>query len=381
MTTRYDTAPIGKIEQDASTGFLHIKDVPIARVGVFPYRRADGSIEMEAKLPDDLLADESVASANNKAITNDHPSELVNANNFEQYGKGVTAGNAHVDGDRIKVDMTITDAGLIKQISDGKEELSIGFVTEVVDHPGEYQGIKYDSMQQNIQINHVAVVNRGRAGHTVRLTGDSAIMDDSKGGNDTMETTMVMLDGKNITVAVNDADTVTQANNSNSSLQEQLKAAEAKVAELKAELEKSNGSNDANKKAADENKAKADSLDAENKKLQGQLDQFKGDSIDKMVESRLNLLAQAKPFIGDSFDITGKTDREIKVAAIKAENDSFDDKDQSDDYVNAFYDSMISLSKKPSVVGYTGAHTDGADKLTELRDSRYDLYKKFNKED
>ena len=356
MTTRYDTAPIGKIEQDASTGFLHIKDVPIARVGVFPYRRADGSIEMEAKLPDDLLADESVASANNKAITNDHPSELVNANNFEQYGKGVTAGNAHVDGDRIKVDMTITDAGLIKQISDGKEELSIGFVTEVVDHPGEYQGIKYDSMQQNIQINHVAVVNRGRAGHTVRLTGDSAIMDDSKGGNDTMETTMVMLDGKNITVAVNDADTVTQANNSNSSLQEQLKA-------------------------ADENKAKADSLDAENKKLQGQLDQFKGDSIDKMVESRLNLLAQAKPFIGDSFDITGKTDREIKVAAIKAENDSFDDKDQSDDYVNAFYDSMISLSKKPSVVGYTGAHTDGADKLTELRDSRYDLYKKFNKED
>lgn len=381
MTTRYDTAPIGKIEQDPSTGFLHIKDVPIARVGVFPYRRADGSIEMEAKLPDDLLADESVASANNKAITNDHPSELVNANNFKQYGKGVTAGNAHVDGDRIKVDMTITDAGLIKQISDGKEELSIGFVTEVVDHRGEYQGIKYDSMQQNIQINHVAVVNRGRAGHTVRLTGDSAIMDDSKGGNDTMETTMVMLDGKNITVAVNDADTVTQANNSNSSLQEQLKAAEAKVAELKAELEKSNGSNDANKKAADENKAKADSLDAENKKLQGQLDQFKGDSIDKMVESRLNLLAQAKPFIGDSFDITGKTEREIKVAAIKAENDSFDDKDQSDDYVNAFYDSMISLSKKPSVVGYTGTHTDGADKLTELRDSRYDLYKKFNKED
>lgn len=230
MTTRYDTATIGKIEQDADTGFIHIKDVPIARVGVFPYRRADGSIEMEAKLPSDLLADEAVASANNKAITDNHPSELVNADNFSQYGKGVTADNAHVDGDRIRVDMTITDSDLIHQIADGKEELSIGFVTEVVPQSGDYQGVKYDSMQRNIQINHVAVVNRGRAGHSVRLTGDSAMMTDE--GGTTMETTKVLLNGTNITVLADDADTVTKANSENSSLQDQLKAAKSKVAEL-----------------------------------------------------------------------------------------------------------------------------------------------------
>lgn len=372
MTTRYDTATIGKIEQDADTGFIHIKDVPIARVGVFPYRRADGSVEMEAKLPSDLLADEAVASANNKAITDNHPSELVNAGNFSQYGKGVTADNAHVDGDRIRVDMTITDSDLIRQIADGKEELSIGFVTEVVPQSGDYQGVKYDSMQRNIQINHVAVVNRGRAGHSVRLTGDSAMMTDE--GGTTMETTKVLLNGTNITVLADDADTVTKANSENSSLQDQLKTAKAKVASLEAEIEKQKGSSDANKKSAEDNKAKADSLEAENGKLTKQLENYKGDSIDEMVTKRMNLVEQAKPYLGDSFDIKGKSDREIKVAAIQAQNDGFDDKDRSDEYVDAFYDSMIELGKKSGVSGFI-QHGDGADKLSELQESRYNLSK------
>ncbi|MGO2858843.1 MAG: DUF2213 domain-containing protein [Lactiplantibacillus plantarum] len=373
--TRYDTAPIGKIVEDASTGFLHVNDVPIARVGVFPYQKADGSIEMEAKLPQDLLADETIQSANNKAITDNHPSELVTAGNYTKYGKGITADNAHTDGNRVRVDMTITDPTLIKEIKDGKQELSIGFITEVVPQSGNYQGMQYDSMQRNIQINHVAVVDRGRAGHSVRITGDSAIMtdDDPKGGKQSMETTKVMLDGANITVATEDADTATQANSSLASLKTQLAAAQAKVKDLQAQIEKANGSASDNKKAADSAQAKADALDATVKDLQSKLDNFKGDSIDKLAEARVALIKQATPFVGDSFDFNGKTDKDIKVAAIKAKNDSFDEKEKSDDYINAFYDSMLAIANKPGVVGFTGGHGDGADELKKLQEARYHL--------
>ena len=376
-TTRYDTAPIGKVVEDADTGFLHVNDVPIARVGVFPYQKADGSIEMEAKLPQDLLADEAVSSANNKAVTDNHPSELVNTQNYAKYGKGITADNAHTDGDRVKVDMTITDPTLIKEIKDGKQELSIGFVTEVVPQSGSYQGMQYDSMQRNIQINHVAVVDRGRAGHSVRITGDSAIMTDKKelkGGKQHMETTKVMLDGANITVAAEDADTATKANSSIDSLKQQLAAAQAKVKDLQAQIERANGSASDNKKAADSAQAKADSLDATVKELQAKLDNFKGDSIDKLAEARVALIAQAKPFVGDSFDFKGKSDKDIKIAAIQAKNDGFDGKDKSDDYINAFYDSMLALSKQAGIVGFTNTNRgDGDANLTKLAESRYHL--------
>lgn len=373
MTTRYDTAPIGKVVEDSSTGFLHVKDVPIARVGVFPYQKADGSIEMEAKLPDDLLADTAIDSANNKAITDNHPTELVNRDNFSQYGKGITANNAHTDGNRIKVDMSITDPTLIQEIKDGKQELSIGFVTELVPQSGEYQGVKYDSMQRNIQINHVAVVDRGRAGSSIRITGDSAIMTDKEGGNTNMDTTKVMLDGANITVAVSDADTVTSSNNSLASLKTQLAAAQAQVKDLQAKIEKAGGDVADSKKSADENKAKADSLEATNKELTAKLEKFKGDSIDTKVAERMELLTQAQPFVGDSYDFKGKTDRDIKVAAIQAKNDTFDGKDKSDDYVNAYYDSMVAQAQETGVVGYIGTHTDGADDLTKLQNSRYHM--------
>lgn len=373
MTTRYDTAPIGKVVEDSSTGFLHVKDVPIARVGVFPYQKADGSIEMEAKLPDDLLADTAIDSANNKAITDNHPTELVNRDNFSQYGKGITANNAHTDGNRIKVDMSITDPTLIQEIKDGKQELSIGFVTELVPQSGEYQGVKYDSMQRNIQINHVAVVDRGRAGSSIRITGDSAIMTDKEGGNTNMDTTQVMLDGANITVAVSDADTVTSSNNSLASLKTQLAAAQDQVKDLQAKIEKAGGDVADSKKSADENKAKADSLEATNKELTAKLEKFKGDSIDTKVAERMELLTQAQPFVGDSYDFKGKTDRDIKVAAIQAKNDTFDGKDKSDDYVNAYYDSMVAQAQETGVVGYIGTHTDGADDLTKLQNSRYHM--------
>lgn len=374
MPARYDTALISKISKDPNTGFLHAKNVPIARVGVFPYRTVNNDVVMEAKLPTELLSDSTVESANSKPITDGHPSELVTAENSKALMKGFTAENAHVDGEMVKVDMTITDADLIKEIGDGKEELSIGFKTEVVPVQGEYQGVHYDSVQRNIQINHVAVVDRGRAGHSVRITGDSAEMVIEDKG-ESMETTKVMLDGANVTVAMADADQVAKSNTDLASLKKQLADAQAKVKELQDQINKVQGKADTAdemKKKADEAQAKADAADKQIAELQGKLKSYEGDGLDKMIEAKLALEKDAKPFLGDSYDFKGKSDKDIKIAVIKAIDDGFDAENRSDDYINAFFDAV--KVNKPVTVG-VGAKpkADAQDPAAEALTARYGL--------
>lgn len=377
MPARYDTALINKISKDPNTGFLHAKNVPIARVGVFPYRTVNNDVVMEAKLPTELLSDSTVESANSKPITDGHPTQLVTADNSKELMKGFTAENAHVDGDMVKVDMTITDADLIKEIGDGKEELSIGFKTEVVPVQGEYQGIHYDSVQKNIQINHVAVVDKGRAGHSVRITGDSAEMV-IKDKGESMETTKVMLDGANVTVALADADQVAKSNTDLADLKKQLADAQAKVKELQDQIEKVQGkadSADELQKKADEAQAKADAADKQIEELQGKLKSYEGDGLDKMIEAKLALEKDAKPFLGDSYDFAGKSDKDIKIAVIKAIDDGFDAKNKSSDYINAFFDAV--KVNKPVTIGATNQpKTDAQDPAAEALAARYGLANK-----
>lgn len=350
MITRYDTATINKFSVDSQTGYIHVKDVPIARVGVFPYLKANGDQVMEAKLPADLLTDSAVESANYKPITDDHPSELVNISNSDRYMKGMTAGNAHVDGDKIKVDMTLTDSALIKEIQGGKQELSIGFQTDVVPVKGTYKGMQYDSAQKNIQINHVAVVKRGRAGHSVRLTGDSAEMViDSEEKGDSMETTTIRLDGADVTVAKSDADRILKLDADNSANSKKIADLSAQIKALTAERDKLKGGADASKKSADEAQAKADSLE---KELAETKKKFAGDALDKAIADRMDLINEVKPFVGDSFDFKGKSAKDMKLEAIR-KADSVDLSDKSDDYIDAYFDSIKNRSQA-SAVGYTG---------------------------
>lgn len=353
-----------------------MKDVPIARVGVFPYVDKSGKFTMEAKLPDDLLNDSAVESANSKPVTDDHPQEAVNTTNTSRYMKGFTANNAHVDGDKLKVDMTITDSALIKEIQGGKQELSIGFQTDVVPVKGEFKGMAYDSAQKNIQINHVAVVKRGRAGHSVRLTGDSAemVIDNSQEKGTSMETTKIRLDGADVTVATNDADTILKLDAANKENNSKIAKLNTQIKELEAERDKLKGGADANKKALDEAKAKNDSLE---KELADAKKKYEGDALDEEITKRMDLINEVKPFVGDSFEFSGKSPKEMKVEAIKSVNNSIDLDDKSDDYIDAYFDSIVANSKPSGVVGYPGV--EKKDNVDNPRNALSNLYYENNK--
>lgn len=163
-------------------GFLICKDVPIARTGTQQYRGcefggpvADGIYNVQR--PEAEVFDRAaVASFEGKPVCDEHPEEDVTPDNYGRYMKGVCRDVRRGDGDLsncLVADLVIYDADLIGKIEAGKREISCGY--DCLWNPTSDSS--YDQLE--IRGNHVAVVDRGRAGHKVAIR-DTA--DDKKGG-------------------------------------------------------------------------------------------------------------------------------------------------------------------------------------------------------
>lgn len=399
MITRFDTAPINELTVDPQTGYLHASNVPIARVGVFPYLHSDGTWTNEAKLPEDILSESTVKSANNKPVTNDHPVDdgenvLVDKSNSTQYVKGFTADNAHVEGDMLKVGLTIMDPQLIDAVQNGgKQELSIGFQTDVEPISGEYNGAKYDSVQRNIQINHVAVVDRAREGHNIRITGDSAqmVVNDTRKEKQMAENEKnVFDDAGNTSSNTNSAssNTSSSSNSSSSSSSDdkdkQIADLKQQVKDLQAQLASKNSNSNSQDDSDDDDKdskskSKSDSVDAEIEKLKEERDMYKskveGDSFNTTIDERIDLIDDAKKILGDSYDFHGKSNHDIKVAAIKKADSTIKVDGMDDSFINGVY--AVIKNRKPGVVGYPRQSTIGDsadDAVAKAKQARANLY-------
>lgn len=163
-------------------GFLICKDVPIARTGTQQYRGcefggpvADGIYNVQR--PEAEVFDRAaVASFEGKPVCDEHPEEDVTPDNYGRYMKGVCRDVRRGDGDLsncLVADLVIYDADLINKIEAGKREISCGY--DCLWNPTSDSS--YDQLE--IRGNHVAVVDKGRAGHKVAIR-DAA--DDKKGG-------------------------------------------------------------------------------------------------------------------------------------------------------------------------------------------------------
>jgi hypothetical protein len=151
----------------------------VARTGIQVYAghelgRSDLT-QVRVYRPEDEVFDRaSLATLANKPITVDHPPEGVSAANWRKYAAGHLGGEILRDGDRIAVSLLLTDAGAISALEGGKQELSAGYDCAVDWTAGRTPaGEAYDAVQRRIRFNHVALVERGRAGSSVRI-GDSA---------------------------------------------------------------------------------------------------------------------------------------------------------------------------------------------------------------
>ena len=189
MEYRIDSASLSNVKFD--NGMLTAK-VNLTKAGVYPYLYSDGRLVKEAKLPEEIFSAATIDSANGAVITDNHPdinqdSGLVNSSNYSKLVKG-NVFNVKQDGLFLSGLEKVFDSDLQKRILSGEQiQVSIGFEQKTDWTPGEYNGEKYDCVQRDIRINHIAHVEKGRAGEECRTILDSnkdyAIMQEA---NETM---------------------------------------------------------------------------------------------------------------------------------------------------------------------------------------------------
>ncbi len=154
-------------------GFLVCRNVPIARTGYQQYLESelfeDGNpseIINVFRSPNEVFSAATIASFEGKPVTDGHPDVDVTPDNYKEFSKGhvqhVRVGRGD-DADKILADLYITDQDLIDEIRNGKRQVSAGYYAE--DKEDETGRI----CQTKIRGNHVAVVDEGRAGHTVAI--------------------------------------------------------------------------------------------------------------------------------------------------------------------------------------------------------------------
>ncbi len=149
-------------------GFLLCLDVPIARTGMMLYGPEETPIKAG---PDELVKifredsevfrPATIASAQGKSVTNDHPDEDVNLDNWRNLTIGTVFNarrGAGAQDDLLLADFLITTNEGLDEIESGKREVSCGYTADY-EETGPGMGV-----QRNIIINHVALVESGRCG-------------------------------------------------------------------------------------------------------------------------------------------------------------------------------------------------------------------------
>ena len=158
-------------------GWWIIKDNPLSKVGIYPYlgRQIDDSLEPNKiyrvyRPAEELLNEETVKSFNLVPLINDHEMLGKDYKPAEEKGvDGIIYNPRVVHGDMLIGNIKIYSEKMMKDIKNGKKELSMGYTCMYDITPGDWDGQPYDVVQRNLRGNHVALVDKGRMGSDVRV--------------------------------------------------------------------------------------------------------------------------------------------------------------------------------------------------------------------
>lgn len=165
---RLDSLPLG---QTSFTPEGYLKDRPIlTSTGIFEYTNPDGSVRRELRLPEDVFDPESLSSYKGKPIIITHDAGMVTKDNVQKFQIGTILSEGYRSGDDVRAEIVIHDTDAMKDC--GLKELSLGYSLDLDETPGEWHGQRYDAIQRNIRINHLALVREARAGDQARLNID-----------------------------------------------------------------------------------------------------------------------------------------------------------------------------------------------------------------
>ena len=191
IVQRFDSLPL-----DATyfTDEGYLVDHPIVTsVGIFVYHNPDGSERRELRLPEEVFAEKSLASYKGKPIIVTHDAGYVDTDNVKEESIGTILSEGYRDGDDVRAEIIIHDTDSLKKYK--MRELSCGYNLRLDETPGVWEGQPYDAIQRDIEINHLALVDKARAGEQARLNIDGQGHDCMKGEKLNMENTTKRTDG------------------------------------------------------------------------------------------------------------------------------------------------------------------------------------------
>lgn len=299
-----DTSKVGSVRK-TQDGYL-VADTLTARTGIQLYTADELGLNRSGFVrvyrPEDQVFDKaSLASYAHKPVTDDHPREAVTAENWKQLAHGAVGDEVARDGEFVRVPLIIMDKVLIDKVEAGKAELSAGYTCDVEFTSGVApDGQTYDAIQKNIRINHVAVVDRGRAGPKARI-GDDAfhwgatphqVMDERI---DPMPK-IIMVDG--LQVETTDAGAAA------------IEKLQKQISSLMADAATSAAAHAAALAAKD---TEIGTLKVELKKAQDAVPA--ADALDKLVKDRVALIDKSKAVFPD-VKVEGVADADIKKAVV-----------------------------------------------------------------
>ena len=327
------TDPVFRIDRASALGKCQRLDsgavrVParLSRVGVQTYRQPDGTERRELRLPEDVFKADALSMFKGVPVTSGHPPEPVKVDNWKTVAVGHTEEVTH-DDTFVSGELVVHDAGAILEIENGaKREVSCGYRCRLDWTPGEWNGEKYDAIQRDITINHVAIVPRGRAGPEVALrlgSSDAVCVETPQEEKHMSERILIKLDGRDVDFGS----------------QEHVKHLEGRIDAAAKETNEA-------QEAADKAAARADAADAKVKDLEAQLAEALDPArLDAAAAARADLIAKAKKHCGEEFKVDGLSDREIKLAVIKADASDFDAEGKSDAYIDGRFDAVRDVAR------------------------------------
>ena len=326
-----DRVAVGELKETRE-GYL-VATARVARTGVQLYYASElGDVARDAgfkpgdvvrvyRHADEVFAKDSLASITRLPVTVDHPAEEVTAANWQQLAVGEVGDAYATEPEWIVVNPMIKDAGAAKAARTTHQEISMGYSAAIV--PAR-DGLEADFEQRGIRYNHLALVPKGRAGEKARI-GDSwgaspvqdfqpGISPKSKGGRMPDMKTVVLGD-KAVQVADTDVALIEQYK---TDMARKLTDAESKHAAAIAAKDEDIG------------KLRADLATAQ---AAANID------VDSLVAARSELVGQVKA-MDASIDPKGKTDAELRKAAVLAKLGDAIVKDASDAEITGMFKAL-----------------------------------------
>lgn len=189
MAIRFDSGQV--LNPHRTDDGILLCDAIFARDGVLEYKSPGGKTRREFRPPEENQ--KAIAEFGLASLTLEHPTGLVDESNGDRLRKGISLQTPRYvvvpgKGGFVTGQIAVMSRDAQDAVRRGDaSEISAGYKCRIEETPGVWfnpatgQSERYDAIQRDIKVNHIALTRMGRAGPSVKVLGrfDSADLEDN----------------------------------------------------------------------------------------------------------------------------------------------------------------------------------------------------------